>query len=134
MSLVALAAAARATGAAASFAGAVASWLASRATRAMCTVAAPNPGRPGSAHPPGAWPRAGRGELWLVPVGLVERLAGEAGGGDAGEGGAVEDVVVRAAQRVIDGLAGGLGFGDLVVELGELAPGQQLPVDGRGSE
>src|SRR5215472_1894532 len=75
---------------------------------------------------------SGRGELWLVRVGLVERLAGEAGGGDAGEGGAVEDVVVRAAQRVIDGLAGGLGFGDLVVELGELAPGQQLPVAGRG--
>src|SRR5215475_9232403 len=38
-----------------------------------------HPGRPGSAHPPGAWPRAGRGELWVVRMGLMERLAGEAG-------------------------------------------------------
>jgi hypothetical protein len=35
---------------------------------------------------------------------------------------------VRAAQRVIDGLAGGLGLGDLVIELGELAPSEPLPV------
>ena len=33
-----------------------------------------------------------------------------------------------AAQRVIDGLAGGLGLGDLVIELGELAPSEPLPV------
>jgi hypothetical protein len=39
---------------------------------------------------------------------------------------------VRAAQRVIDGLAGGLGLGDLVDELGALAPGEPLPVAGRG--
>jgi hypothetical protein len=50
-------------------------------------------------------------------VGLVEWLAGEAGGDDAGEVGAFDDVVMRAAQRVLDGLAGGLGVGDLVVEL-----------------
>jgi hypothetical protein len=65
---------------------------------------------------------------WLVPVGLVERLTAEAGGDDAGEVGALEDVVVRAAQRVIDGLAGGLGLGDLVIELGELAPSEPLPI------
>src|SRR6266498_380057 len=65
---------------------------------------------------------------WLVGVGLVERLTGEAGGDDAGEVGAFEDVFVRAAQRVIDGLAGGLGLGDLLVELVELAPSEPLPV------
>src|SRR6266496_3860390 len=58
---------------------------------------------------------------------LVERLTGEAGGDDAGEVGAFEDVFVRAAQRVIDGLAGGLGLGDLLVELVELAPSEPLP-------
>jgi len=76
-----------------------------------------------------AWPRVGRGVQWLVVrVGLVERLTGEAGGDDAGEVGAFEDVFVWAAQRVIDGLAGGLGLGDLVIELGELAPSEPLPV------
>lgn len=54
----------------------------------------------------------------------MERLTGEAGGDDAGEVGAFEDVFVRAAQRVNDGLAGGLGLGDLVIELGELAPNE----------
>jgi hypothetical protein len=37
---------------------------------------------------------------WLVRVDFVERLTGEAGGHDAGEVGAFEDVFVRAAQRV----------------------------------
>jgi hypothetical protein len=37
---------------------------------------------------------------------------------------------VRAAQRVIDGLAGGLGLGDLFIELAELTPSQPLPVVG----
>jgi hypothetical protein len=69
-----------------------------------------------------AWPRVGRGVQWLVRVGLVERLTAEAGSDDAGEVGAFEDVFVRAAQRVIDGLAGGLGVGDLVIELGEREP------------
>jgi hypothetical protein len=59
-----------------------------------------------------------------VRVGLVERLAGEAGGDEAGEAGAFEDVFVRAAQRVVDGLAGTLGAGDLVVEFAELALGE----------
>src|SRR6266498_2586879 len=54
---------------------------------------------------------------WLVGVGLVERLTGEAGGDDAGEVGAFEDV-----------FAGGLGLGDLLVELVELAPSEPLPV------
>ena len=67
----------------------------------------------------------------LLRVGLVERLTGEASGDDA-EVGAFEEVFVRAAERVIDGLSGGLGLGDLVVELGELAPSQPLPVGGRG--
>jgi len=65
-------------------------------------------------------------------VGFVERLAGEAGVDEAGEVGAFEDVFVRAGQRVIDGFAGGLGRGDLLVEFGELAPGELLPVAGRG--
>jgi hypothetical protein len=71
-----------------------------------------------------------------VRVGSLERLAVEAGGDDAGEVGALEDVFVRAAQCVIDGLAGGLGFGDLVIELGELVPSEPLPVverDGVGT-
>jgi hypothetical protein len=61
-------------------------------------------------------------------VGLVERLTGEAGGDDAGEVGALEDVFIRAAQRVIDGLADDLVLGDLVIELGELAPSEPLPI------
>jgi hypothetical protein len=32
---------------------------------------------------------------------------------------------------MIDGLAGGPGLDDLVIELGELAPGEPLPVPGR---
>jgi hypothetical protein len=31
-------------------------------------------------------------------------------------------------RSAIDGLAGGLGLGDLVVELGELVPSEPLPV------
>jgi len=34
-----------------------------------------------------AGPGVGRGVQWLVRVGFVERLTGEAGGDDAGEGG-----------------------------------------------
>src|SRR5262249_34767389 len=64
--------------------------------------------------------------------GLAEWLAGEAGRGDAGEGGAVEDVVVAAAQRGGDGFAGGLGGGDLGVELGGVAPGPGVPGAGAG--
>jgi hypothetical protein len=77
--------------------------------------------------PPGQRSQAigARGVRWLVPVGSVERLTGEAGGDDAGEVGALKDVFVRAAQRVIDGLAGGLGLDDLVIELGELAPSDE---------
>src|SRR5215207_7561052 len=71
-----------------------------------------------------------------VPIRLVARrnlavegrLAPGSGCDDAGEVGTFEDFFVWAAQRVIDGFAGGLGFGDLVVELGELAPSELLPV------
>lgn len=46
----------------------------------------------------------------------------------ADEVGALEEVLVRAPLGVIEGLAGGLGLGDLNVELGELASGEPLPV------
>jgi hypothetical protein len=78
--------------------------------------------------PPG---RSSCGARSLVPVGVVERLTGEAGGDDAGEGGAVQEVGVRAAQGVRDGLAGGPGLGDLALQLGQLAAGEPPPVGGR---
>ena len=61
-------------------------------------------------------------------VGLAEGLTAEASGDDAGKGRAFEDVFVRAMQRVIDGLAGGLGLGYLVIEFSELVPSEPLPV------
>jgi hypothetical protein len=66
-----------------------------------------------------------------VWVGLLQGLAGEAGGDHAGEVWAGGDVVVGAVQRVGDGFLGGLGLGDLVVEVGELALGESAPaIDG----
>ncbi len=61
-------------------------------------------------------------------VGFVERLAGQAGSDEAAEVGALQDVLVRTAQGVLDGLVGDLGFGDLVVEGGELAPSEPPPL------
>jgi len=51
-------------------------------------------------------------------VAFVDRLAGETWGRDAGEVGALNDVLVSTAQRALDGLSGGLGFGDLPVDPG----------------
>src|SRR5262245_59237238 len=75
------------------------------------------------------WSAVRKGALMLV--GLGERLAGEPGSDDAGEGGALPDVFVGAAQRVFDGLAGGQGVGDLLLELGEFALRKPSPVAGR---
>jgi hypothetical protein len=61
-------------------------------------------------------------------VGFVEELAGQAGGDETAEVGAVQDVLVGTAQGVVDGLAGGPGFGDLLVELGLLAPSEPPPL------
>jgi len=51
-------------------------------------------------------------------VAFVDRLAGETCGRDACEVGALNDVLVSTAQRALDGLSGGLGFGDLPVDPG----------------
>ena len=61
-------------------------------------------------------------------MGFVERLAGQAGGDEAAEVGASQDVLVGTAQGMVDGLAGGPGFGDLLVELGQLAPSEPPPL------
>jgi hypothetical protein len=50
-------------------------------------------------------------------VGFLQGLTGEAG----------SDVVVWAVQRVGEGFLGGLGLGDLFVEVGELALGVAAP-------
>jgi hypothetical protein len=42
----------------------------------------------------------------------------------------LQDVLVGTAQCVIDGLAGGLGFGDLLVKFGQLAPMEPPPLAG----
>jgi hypothetical protein len=64
-------------------------------------------------------------------VGFLQGLAGEAGGDHVGEVGACGDVVVWAVQRVGDGFPRGLGLGDLVVQVGELALGESAPtIDG----
>src|SRR6266540_2287566 len=76
------------------------------------------------------WSRVAR---QLVRVSFGERLAGETCGDDAGEVGTFHDVLMWAAQRVLDGLAGGLGFDDLLVELGELALREPPPVVERDS-
>ena len=67
-------------------------------------------------------------------VGLLQGLAGEAGGDDAGALGAGGEVVVGAGQAVGDDVLGGLGLGDLLVEVGELAVGEAAPaLDGLGA-
>jgi hypothetical protein len=63
-------------------------------------------------------------------VGSGQRLAGQPGGDAGVEAGASRDVLVRAAQPVADGLAGGLRRGDLLIKLRELAL-RELPLAGR---
>jgi len=60
-------------------------------------------------------------------VGFLQGFAGEAGGDDPGGFGAGGDVVVRAGQAVGDDFLGGLGLGDLFVEVGELGLGEAAP-------
>ncbi len=71
--------------------------------------------------------------LWIPPVlvGLRQRLAGEPGGDESVEVGALRDVVAVAALCVPDGFAGGPGPGVLLVEFGELALRKRAPVAGR---
>src|SRR5215211_4339774 len=60
-------------------------------------------------------------------VHVLERLAGEALAHDLLEVRTGEDVLVRTRQRVLDGDTSGLGFGDALVELDELAPDELAP-------
>jgi hypothetical protein len=66
----------------------------------------------------------------LSGAGFLQGLAGEAGGDRVGEVGAGGDVVVGTVQRVGEGFLGGLGLGDLFVEVGELALGECAPAVG----
>src|SRR4029453_16261352 len=69
-----------------------------------------------------------------VWVGLLQGLAGEAGGDDAGALGAGGEVVVGAGQAVGDNVLGGLGLGDLLVEVGGFGLGGGAhALDGRGA-
>src|SRR6266536_1340860 len=58
---------------------------------------------------------------------FLHRFAREAEAHDLLEVRARGDVVVRTRERVLDGDAGGLGFGDALVELDELASGELAP-------
>jgi hypothetical protein len=60
-------------------------------------------------------------------MGFLQGFAGEAGGEDAGALGAGDEVVVGAGQAVGDDFLRGLGLGDLLVEVGELAVGEAAP-------
>jgi len=75
----------------------------------------------------GAWPMPPRCHP-RNHASIGGRQGGAVGKADRTSRGGGYRPVVRAAQRVIDGLAGGLGLGDLVIELGELAPSEPLPV------
>lgn len=59
---------------------------------------------------------------------MVKGLAGQAGADEALEVGSVPDVLVGAAQGVVDRVVGSSGFGDLLVELDQLAPSEPLPL------
>jgi hypothetical protein len=67
-------------------------------------------------------------------VGFAERTAGQAGRDEAAEVGALQDVLVGTAQRVLDGFAGGLHPGDLLVELGQLAAVERFAIRARVQE
>jgi hypothetical protein len=71
---------------------------------------------------------AGHRSQPLVRVGLVERLAGQASGDKATEVRALPDVIVGTVQGVVDGLAGGSRFGDVLVEFGQLTPSKSPPL------
>src|SRR5215204_3296759 len=58
---------------------------------------------------------------------VLERLAREPEAHDLLEARTGEDVLVRTLQRVLDGNTSGLGFGDALVELDELAPDELAP-------
>src|SRR6266536_960634 len=73
------------------------------------------------------WHRRCPAPVESVSVGFLEGLAGEPRGQDCGEVRAVEQVVVLAAQRVLEGDPGRLGLVDALIELGELVPGQVSP-------
>jgi hypothetical protein len=64
---------------------------------------------------------------WTVLVGLLRGLGGETGSDHVGEVGACGDVVVWAVQCVGESFLGGMGLGDLLVEVGELALGESSP-------
>jgi hypothetical protein len=64
-------------------------------------------------------------------VGLGERPTSEPDGDDRGEVRALQDVVVGAAQRVVNGLTGGLGLDDLLIELSEFALREPPPIASR---
>src|SRR5829696_4457212 len=68
-----------------------------------------------------------------VRVGFLQRLAGQAGGDDAGEFGARGDVLVWTVQRVGDCFSRGLDLGDLVVEVGKLTVGELPPAVDEGA-
>jgi hypothetical protein len=81
-----------------------------------------------AAGPLPQWPP--RRESWetkSVWVGFLQGFAGEAGGDDAGGFAAGGEVVVGAGQAVGDDFLRGLGLGDLLVEVGELAVGEAAP-------
>ncbi len=60
-------------------------------------------------------------------VGFVEWLASQAGGDEAAEVWALQDVLLGTAQGVVDGLAGGPASGDMLVEFGQLALSEPPP-------
>lgn len=64
----------------------------------------------------------------LVSVGFVEQPAGQAGADKAAEVRALQDVRMGTVEGVGDGLTGGQGPGDLLVELGQLVPGELPPL------
>ena len=74
--------------------------------------------------------RLGR-DCYLVPMGFQERLTCHARGHQAAEAGALSDVLVGTAKGVLNCLACGLGFTDVLVDFGQLALREPPPfVDG----
>ena len=73
-----------------------------------------------------------------MPMGFQERLTYQARGHEATEGSALSDVLVGTAKGMLDCLACGLGFSDVLVDFGQLAAREAPPlIDGdavRGQE